>query len=140
MDIYPSTPKPQFLKLRHSRMLLAGIQGKSELDPRLKHSRVTPLGVASLHPQLPIFKGAHEGPLLHSPPRSAGEERGGGFVLFVTFVVNLFVLWSCCYPTRYGSASARFKSSPIPGRVRSGRSAPFSGISAPSKNIDSIRA
>src|SRR6516162_2817547 len=29
----------------HSRMLLAGIQAKSELDPRLKHSGVTPLSV-----------------------------------------------------------------------------------------------
>ena len=59
MDVYSSTPKPQFLKLRRSRMLLAGIQRKSELDPRLKHSGVTPLGIASLHPQPPIFKGGH---------------------------------------------------------------------------------
>ena len=29
--------------LRHSRMFLAGIQARSELDPRLKHSGVTTL-------------------------------------------------------------------------------------------------
>ena len=60
MDVYASTPKPQFPKVRHSRMLLAGIQGKPELDPRLKHSGVTPLGVASLRPNHRIFKGEHE--------------------------------------------------------------------------------
>ena len=29
-------------------MLLAGIQARPELDPRLKHSGVTPLGIAAL--------------------------------------------------------------------------------------------
>jgi rhodanese-related sulfurtransferase len=33
--------------VRHSRMLLAGIQAESGLDPRLKHSGVTLLGVVS---------------------------------------------------------------------------------------------
>jgi hypothetical protein len=32
------------LRIRHSRMLLSGIQARPELDPRLKHSGVTPLG------------------------------------------------------------------------------------------------
>ena len=63
-------------------MLLAGIQGKSELDPRLKHSGVTPLGVASLHPQPPIFKGGHEG----------FKYLFFYFVLFVTSVVKSPVL------------------------------------------------
>ena len=35
-------------ELRHSRTLLAGIQARPELDPRLKHSGMTPLGVAVL--------------------------------------------------------------------------------------------
>ena len=35
---------------RHSRKLLSGIQVEFGLDPRLKHSGVTPLGVASLSP------------------------------------------------------------------------------------------
>src|SRR3970040_681630 len=60
IDVYGSNPKPQFSKVRHSRMLLAGIQGKPELDPRLKHSGVTPLGVASLRPTRQIFEGGHE--------------------------------------------------------------------------------
>jgi hypothetical protein len=47
-------------RVRHSRMLLAGIQAKFGLDPRLKHSGVTVLGVASL-PPVAIFEGAHEG-------------------------------------------------------------------------------
>ena len=34
-------------KVRHSRMLLAGIQARPGLDPRLKHSGVTPLGINS---------------------------------------------------------------------------------------------
>ena len=36
-------------RVRHSRMLLAGIQAEFGLDPRLKHSGVTVLGVASPH-------------------------------------------------------------------------------------------
>ena len=46
-------------RVRHSRMLLAGIQADFGLDPRLKHSGVTVLGVASLDPS-PIFEGGHE--------------------------------------------------------------------------------
>jgi hypothetical protein len=46
-------------RVRHSRMLLAGIQAEFGLDPRLKHSGVTVLGVASLDPSQ-IFEGAHE--------------------------------------------------------------------------------
>jgi len=38
------------LRVRHSRMFLAGIQAEFGLDPRLKHSGVTVLGVASLGP------------------------------------------------------------------------------------------
>jgi hypothetical protein len=34
-------------RVRHSRMLLAGIQAEFGLDPRLKHSGVTLLGVVS---------------------------------------------------------------------------------------------
>jgi hypothetical protein len=50
-------PQPLILRrVRHSRMLLAGIQAKFGLDPRLKHSGVTELGVASLHPPA-IFEG-----------------------------------------------------------------------------------
>jgi hypothetical protein len=41
-------------------MLLAGIQAEFGLDPRLKHSGVTVLGVASLDPS-PIFEGQREG-------------------------------------------------------------------------------
>jgi hypothetical protein len=39
--------------VRHSRMLLAGIQAEFGLDPRLKHSGVTVLGsrISSRHPQ-----------------------------------------------------------------------------------------
>jgi hypothetical protein len=36
-------------------MLLAGIQAEFGLDPRLKHSGVTVLGVASLHASRAIF-------------------------------------------------------------------------------------
>jgi hypothetical protein len=46
-------------RVRHSRMLLAGIQAEVGLDPRLKHSGVTVLGVASLDPSQ-IFEGEHE--------------------------------------------------------------------------------
>jgi hypothetical protein len=46
-------------RVRHSRMLLAGIQAEVGLDPRLKHSGVTVLGVASLDPSQ-IFEGGHE--------------------------------------------------------------------------------
>jgi hypothetical protein len=48
---------PEFSnEIRHSRMLLAGIQVEFGLDPRLKHSGVTVLEVASHQ----IFEGAHE--------------------------------------------------------------------------------
>jgi hypothetical protein len=47
-------------EVRHSRMLLAGIQVEFGLDPRLRRSGVTALRAASLHPT-PIFKGGHEG-------------------------------------------------------------------------------
>jgi len=46
-------------RVRHSPMLLPGIQ-RPELDPRLKHSGVTVLGVASLDPSQ-IFEGEREG-------------------------------------------------------------------------------
>jgi hypothetical protein len=52
----PSPSSPNFQEVRHSRMLLAGIQGKPELGPRLKHSGVTLLGTVP-PPQQPIFKG-----------------------------------------------------------------------------------
>ena len=38
------------LLFRHSRMLLAGIQAESGLDPRLKHSGVTIWELAPLQP------------------------------------------------------------------------------------------
>ena len=41
-------------------MLLAGIQAEFGLDPRLKHSGVTVLGVACLDPSQ-IFEGEREG-------------------------------------------------------------------------------
>ena len=44
------------LPFRHSRMLLAGIQAKSGLDPRLKHSGVTIWELAPLSADL-IFEG-----------------------------------------------------------------------------------
>ena len=47
-------------RVRHSRTLLAGIQAEFGLDPRLKHSGVTVLGVASLDPSQ-IFEGEREG-------------------------------------------------------------------------------
>jgi hypothetical protein len=43
-------------RVRHSRMLLAGIQAESGLDPRLKHSGVTILESHLLAPAT-IFKG-----------------------------------------------------------------------------------
>jgi hypothetical protein len=46
-------------RVRHFRMLLAGIQAEFELDPRLKHSGVTLLGVAPLDPSQ-IFEGGHK--------------------------------------------------------------------------------
>ena len=45
--------------VRHSRTLLAGIQAKSGLDPRLKHSGVTIVGVAFPDPQ--FWKGDTKG-------------------------------------------------------------------------------
>ena len=45
--------------VRHSRTLLAGIQAKSGLDPRLKHSGVTIVGVA--FPDPAILERRHEG-------------------------------------------------------------------------------
>jgi hypothetical protein len=41
---------PNLRRVRHSRMFLAGIQAEFGLDPRLKHSGVTVLKVASLFP------------------------------------------------------------------------------------------
>ncbi len=40
-------------RVRHSRMLLVGIQAEFGVDPRLKHSGVTVLGsrISSPHPQ-----------------------------------------------------------------------------------------
>jgi hypothetical protein len=38
----------EYVGFRHSRMLLAGIQARPELDPRRKHSGMTPLGLAAL--------------------------------------------------------------------------------------------
>jgi hypothetical protein len=47
-------------RVRHSRMLLAGIQAEFGPDRRLKHSGVTVLGVASLDPSR-NFRRRHEG-------------------------------------------------------------------------------
>jgi len=43
-------------RVRHSRMLLAGIQAESGLDPRLKHSGVTVVESHRFAPAV-IFKG-----------------------------------------------------------------------------------
>jgi ABC-type nitrate/sulfonate/bicarbonate transport system substrate-binding protein len=48
METTPFTANAVFEKIRHSRMLLAGIQGP-ELDPRLKHSVVTSWESSSPH-------------------------------------------------------------------------------------------
>ena len=93
IDVYPSTPKPQFLNVRHSRMLLAGIPGKSELDPRLKHSVVTPLESHLSTPQLPIFKGGDE-----------EHEVRDKYLTFVAFVC--FVVRSCLRPLAFSASSA----------------------------------
>ena len=67
-------------------MLLAGIQARFGLDPRLKHSGVTVLEVASLH-SAAIFKGAHEG-------HEGSENDIFEFVNFVAFVVqHLLKFW-----------------------------------------------
>ena len=84
-------------QVRHSRMLLAGIQAESGLDPRLKHSGVTVLELHLFGPAA-IFEGGHEVhevynrkclnpsrprreiriPHLFLPPRGAGEDEEGG--------------------------------------------------------------
>jgi hypothetical protein len=46
-------------RVRHSRMLLAGIQAEFGLDPRLKHSGVTDVDVFLLSPAY-FSKGGHE--------------------------------------------------------------------------------
>jgi hypothetical protein len=95
-------------RVRHSRMLLAGIQADFGLDPRLKHSGVTVLGVASLDPS-PIFEGGHEeheGKKI-SPQRTQKTQTVGArhavppeitFVTFVRFVVNLYFASLCSAP------------------------------------------
>ena len=47
-------------RVRHSRMLLAGIQAEFGLDPRLKHSGVAVLGVASLDPSQIFERGTKD--------------------------------------------------------------------------------
>jgi hypothetical protein len=47
-------------RVRHSRMLLAGIQAEFGLDPRLKHSGVTILE-SHLFARAVIFEGEREG-------------------------------------------------------------------------------
>src|SRR6266542_1958389 len=39
--VLPCNRTPSFLKARHSRMLLSGIQARPMVDPRFKHSGVT---------------------------------------------------------------------------------------------------
>ena len=51
-----STLNEVLRRVRHSRMLLAGIQAESGLDPRLKHSGVTVLGSHLVAPAV-IFEG-----------------------------------------------------------------------------------
>ena len=70
-----STLTTDLRRVRHSRMLLAGIQAESGLDPRLKHSGVTVLGSHLVAPAV-IF----EGDRFPSSflPCHAGEEEGGG--------------------------------------------------------------
>jgi hypothetical protein len=71
--------------VRHSRMLLAGIQAEFGLDPRLKHSGVTPLGVASLT-LAAIFEGGH--PYLFFP--ACGEDQVRGAELTLRVAVDTF--------------------------------------------------
>jgi hypothetical protein len=75
-------------------MLLAGIQAEFGLDPRLKHSGVTVLGVASLHASGAIFKGVHE-------EHEVKKYKCETFVRFVCFVVRYDLLvdsdaWELC--------------------------------------------
>ena len=65
-----------FQRVRHSRVLLAGIQAEFGLDPRLKHSGVTVLGVVPLIPN-PNFQRRHDlrHSQLHVP--DAGAPAGG---------------------------------------------------------------
>jgi hypothetical protein len=71
-------------RVRHSRMLLAGIQAEFGLDPRLKHSGVTVLGVASRDCRPQFSKERTNG--------TKGSESDIfeflNFVVFVTFVVQ----------------------------------------------------
>jgi hypothetical protein len=74
--------------VRHSRTLLAGIQAKSGLDPRLKHSGVTIVGVA--FPDPAILERRHKGArCLMGAPRTLrspdAEERNPDFTSFVCF-------------------------------------------------------
>jgi hypothetical protein len=80
-------------RVRHSRMLLAGIQAESGLDPRLKHSGVTILE-SHLFAPAAIFKEADEG----HEVRKRVINSSLTFVLFVVFVVNYFL--SSLHPLR----------------------------------------
>jgi hypothetical protein len=66
-------PTAVLRRVRHSRMLLAGIQAESGLDPRLKHSGVTLLE-SHLFALAAIFEGGHAPPL--SFP-ACGKDEGG---------------------------------------------------------------
>jgi RNase adaptor protein for sRNA GlmZ degradation len=86
-------------RIRHSRMLLAGIQAESGLDPRLKHSGVTVLEshlfapaafskevTKSTKERRHSRKGAHKTSVgaRHAVP------SGMTFVVFVHFVVGMY--------------------------------------------------
>ena len=85
-------------RVRHSRMLLAGIQAEFGLDPRLKHSGVTVLGVDLFTPA----QFSKECMVRLSSPQATGTKNleidiseSLNFVLFVSFVVLRFWLRLC---------------------------------------------
>src|SRR5919106_5455040 len=89
MKTYPFTADAVFKEFRHSRMLLAGIQG-AELDPRLKHSGVTSWESSSLHSYLPFFKGDA---FRFGQPKKGElfmQRRTLAFCLFVCFLEFIF--------------------------------------------------
>ena len=58
-------------EFRHSRMFLAGIQAKPELDPRLERSGVTPLRLLALSSDIQQFSAERS-----IPPLGAQRLRG----------------------------------------------------------------
>jgi hypothetical protein len=86
METYPATANAVFKEFRHSRMLLAGIQGR-ELDPRLRHSGVTSWESSFLDSYPQIFEGGG-----HKVGRIRIAKFYSSFVSFVRFVVICYLL------------------------------------------------